>query len=148
MIEYEEIVVHWEPRLKWNSEKFLKMDSRNVLYQIYCDSHIYGRDVLAYIGKTDRAFGQRLDEHLKSFIQFANNLNYVVGEIKGDFKNLEIPESILIANHKPFYNKEFIHDLPIAAKEHKIIIINEGEYGMLKSCCTNYWWCDNKAKSE
>ena len=56
--------------------------------------------------------------------------------------DLEVPESILIASHKPSYNKEFIHDLPQKAKQHKIIIINNGDNGDLKTCCTNFWWVD------
>ncbi|HRF37996.1 MAG TPA: hypothetical protein PK198_04335 [Saprospiraceae bacterium] len=144
MTEYEEIIIRWKPRIKWAADKFEKMEAKNVLYQIYCDSHLYGRDVLAYIGKTDRSFGQRMDEHFKSFFQYANNVNYSVGEIMQYTGKLEIPESILIANHKPFFNKEYIHDLPLEAKKQKIIVINEGEFGMLKSCCTNYWWCEKK----
>lgn len=148
MSEYEEIIINWESRLKWAPENFTKLGIKNVLYQIYCDSHIYGRDVLAYIGKTDRTFGQRMDEHLKSFIKHAKNINVIVGEIEGNRDNLEVPESILIANHKPFFNKDFTHDLPREAKKHKIIILNQGEYGMLKSCCTNYWWCINSVGGE
>jgi len=49
----------------------------------------------------------------------------------------------LIANYQPFYNKDFIHDLSAGAKKDKIIIINNGDHGMLKNRCKNYWWAIN-----
>jgi hypothetical protein len=141
MSEYQEIIINWKFQEKWDPESFIERHNKDVLYQIYCNSHIYGRNVLAYIGKTNQSFNQRYSQHEKSFWQFANNINYAVGTIDiQDFGPLEIPESILIANHKPFYNKDFIHDLPAVAKEKKIIIINNGDHGMLKNSCTNYWW--------
>ncbi|MEX0810737.1 MAG: hypothetical protein WD048_00885 [Chitinophagales bacterium] len=143
MTEYLEIVIDWKHKKKWNPDNFELIHNKNVLYQIYCDSHIYGRDVLAYIGKTDQTFEQRFTQHEKSFWRNANNVNFAVGEIKDQsFGTLEIPESILIANHKPFFNKNFIHNLSPEAVSRKIIIINNGEHGMLKNSCTNFWWYD------
>ena len=143
MVEYQEIVIDWKERAKWNPNSFDQIGEKNVIYQFYCDSHIYGRNVLAYIGKTDRVFKKRLGEHEKLFFQFAKNINYSIGVISEKI-NLEIPESILIANHKPFFNKDFIHNISSKAKSNKILIINNGDYGMLKSCCTNYWWVNNE----
>lgn len=143
MKEYLEIIIDWEFREKWNPDSFESIHNRDVLYQIYCDSHIYGRDVLAYIGKTGQTANQRFSQHERSFWKFANNVNYAVGQIiDQSFEILEIPESILIANHKPFFNKDFIHDIHPKAKEQKIIIINNGFHGSLKNACTNYWWCN------
>lgn len=161
MSEYQEIIINWKFQEKWDPESFSERHNKDVLYQIYCDSHIYGRNVLAYIGKTNQSFAQRYSQHEKSFWKFANNINYAVGTIDTksleylkelnknedlkEFENiLEIPESILIANHKPFYNKDFIHDISSMAKNHKIIIINNGDHGMLKNSCTNYWWAVDK----
>jgi hypothetical protein len=138
--KYDEIVIHWSAKYKLNESDKLDLFKENVLYQIYGDSHIYGRDTLLYIGKTDRAIGVRLSEHLKSFFKFANNLSVSVGQLEIPLKNLEVPESILIANHKPSFNKEYIHDISTEAKSYKIIIINNGDNYMLKTCCTNYWW--------
>ncbi|WP_027420059.1 hypothetical protein [Crocinitomix catalasitica] len=143
MAEYKEIIIDWKFKERWDPAEFERQHNENVLYQIYCDSHVYGRDTLAYIGKTDQKFSKRLSQHERSFWQFANNVNYAVGEIVDhNFDNLEIPESILIANHKPFYNKNFIHDIPAEAKKEKIIIINNGHHGLLKNSCTNFWWVE------
>ena len=68
--------------------------------------------------------------------------NYCIGILEDYEGLLEIPESILIASHKPSYNKEFIHDLSLEAKQRKIIVINNGHHAMLKTCCSNFWWVD------
>lgn len=141
---YKEIEIEWHPKLPWDENEFDKNNERKVLYQIYCDSHIYGKNVLAYIGKTDRSFKERLTEHEKSYFQFANNVTYSIGTLKSFTDKLEIPESILIANHKPFFNKSHLHTVSSMAMEYKIIILNNGNHGSLKNSCTNYWWVQNK----
>lgn len=146
-VEYLEIVIEWE---NYNSdtisEKYDKKDKGQYLYCVYCDSHIYGRDVLAYIGKTNN-YEVRNNQHLKSFFKFANNVRFVIGFLDKSLDNIEVAESILIANHKPYYNKEFIHDLCPEAKSQKIIILNNGNHGMLKNSVTNYWWVTNEEYS-
>jgi len=138
MEEYKEIIIHWSKRI--NIDEIKELDTDNVLYQIYGDHHIYGRVVLLYIGKSINA-ETRIKAHLKSFIGRVNNLSVSIGKIDNYNDNLlEIPESILIANHKPSHNKEFIHDLTPDAKKHKIIVINNGNNEMLNTCCTNFWW--------
>lgn len=141
-MEYKEIVIHWSKLHKANNtedvEK-IEMNTADVLYQLYGDSHIYGRNVLLYIGKSIDA-KKRLKQHLKGVFGHANNLQISIGTIEYNGK-LEVPESILIANHKPSFNKEYIHDISEDAKDAgKIIIINNGNNHMLKTCCTNYWW--------
>ncbi len=140
---YQEIVVDWEPKQPINSmEDFVaitdNIQSKNVLYQIYGDHHIYGRDVLLYIG-ISRDIRSRIDAHLKGVFQFVNNKSVSLGFVEEEL-DLEIPESILIANHKPAFSKEYIHAIDPKAMSHKILIINNGDNGMLKTCCTNYWW--------
>lgn len=143
MAEYQEIVIHWEKKKQIQDIGDLKIEGGNVLYQIYGDHHIYGRDVLLYIGISS-GIDRRLRTHFKGVFSFVNNLSVSIAKIIVPIENLEVPESILIANHKPSFNKEFIHDLPEDAKREKIIIINNGNYGMLKTCCTNFWWVDGK----
>lgn len=143
MAEYQEIIINWEERKELKSLDDIINNSSNpedVLYQLYGDSHIYGRDVLLYIGiSTNKE--KRLSQHLKGVFGLIQNLSFSIGKIKSQPSvELEIPESILIANHKPSYNKEFIHFLSSNATSHKIIVINNGYHGMLKNCCTNYWW--------
>jgi len=141
MEKYQEIIIHWRERV--SIEKIKESDTDNVLYQIYGNHHIYGRDTLLYIGKSINA-ETRFKKHLNGVFGRVNNLSVSIGKINEYNENLlEIPESILIANHKPSFNKEFIHDLPEDAKKHKIIVINNGNSEMLKTCCTNFWWVSN-----
>ncbi len=142
--QYTEIIIKWQ--IKKSFDKFSEIENNTrSIYQIYGDSHIYGRSVLMYIGKSER-LQKRLNEHGKSFFQYANNLSYIEGRIEDRTMNLEIPESILIANHKPFMNKTFIHDLPESAKKEKIIVFNDDNHAMLKNSCTNYWWVEDYRK--
>lgn len=138
MEQYQEIIIHWEDR---KSIESLESIGESSLYQIYGNHHIYGRDVLLYIGISKNA-SKRFSQHIRGVFGYVNDLTVSVGKIEkfSDNLNLEIPESILVANHKPSYNKEFIHNLSPTAKQHKIIVINNGNNGMLKTCCTNFWW--------
>ncbi len=137
-VEYQEIIIDWKERQSIESAI-----GEKVLYQIYGDHHIYGRNTLLYIGKSVNV-ANRFEAHLKSVFGYVNNLSVSIGELKNYDGDLEIPESILIANHKPSHNKDFIHDLASKAKANKIIIINNGNNEMLKTCCTNFWWVDGK----
>jgi hypothetical protein len=112
MENYFEIIINWSKKEDLNPEETKQFVDGKYLYCVYCDSHIYGRDVLAYIGQTNN-YGKRNNQHMRSFFQFAQNVRFVIGFTNHADLNLDIPESILIANHKPFYNKEFIHDLPL-----------------------------------
>lgn len=140
MIPYQEIVIHWSGLQSLEELlKNKKINKHNVLYQIYGDSHIYGRETLLYIGKC-KNINNRLKQHLNSVFGYVNNLKVTIGDCLNYNDKLEVPESILIANHKPSFNKEYIHLINKSALEHKIIIINNGNNLMLKTCCTNYWW--------
>ena len=143
-VEYQEIVIKWskkKPVKKAEDLKKFDVKRTDVLYQIYGDHHIYGRDTLLYIGISIDA-DRRFNAHLNGVFDYVNNLSVSIGEIENYDKSfeLQIPESVLIANHKPSFNKDFIHDLPPIARKNRIIIINNGNNGMLKTCCTNYWW--------
>lgn len=142
MTEYQEIIIDWSKRHKIDTVDDIKKidtDKTNVLYQLYGDHHIYGRDTLLYIGISTYA-DNRIKAHLNGIFGYVNNLSVSFGKIEHYNDSLEIPESILIACHKPSYNKEFIHDISPQAKVHKIIIINNGNNEALKTCCTNFWW--------
>ena len=108
--EYQEIIINWSKRqhVKTVDDLAKCTDNRhNVLYQLYGDHHIYGRDTLLYIGKSNYA-DNRMRAHLNGVFGFVNNLSVSIGKIDDYDDSLEIPESILIACHKPSYNKEFI----------------------------------------
>jgi len=142
--EYQEIIIEWGKRIPIEkAEDFKKFDieKKKVLYQIYGDHHIYGRDTLLYIGISTNA-DNRMQTHFESSVfQYVNNCSVSIGTIKkGNKDELQIPESILIANHKPSFNKDFIHFVSEKARQDKIIVINNGNNGMLQTCCTNFWW--------
>ncbi|MCH8555613.1 MAG: GIY-YIG nuclease family protein [Schleiferiaceae bacterium] len=141
-MEYTEIIINWE-KVNNIEKEANDIDGIGGLYCVYCDSHIYGKDVLAYIGQTIN-FRQRLEQHMSSFFKYANNVRFVFGKIAEKYGlSFSDVESILIANHKPFFNKTNIHDISENAKRQNIIIINNNDHGSLKSCVTNYWWVNN-----
>jgi len=142
MPHYKEIVIDWINEENINEEVVTKYIVGKYLYCVYCDSHIYGRDVLAYIGQTNN-YKLRQYQHTRSYFQFANNERFVIGFFSQEDFILNTPESILIANHKPFYNKQYIHDLASEAKCDRIIVINNKSHGSLKTAVTNFWWVDN-----
>lgn len=111
----------------------------------YMETIMFMVDTLLYIGISVYA-DNRLRQHLNGIFGHVNNLSVSFGRIdnyNNDLElDLEVPESILIACHKPSYNKEFIHDVSQKAKHHKIIVINNGNNEALKTCCTNFWWVD------
>jgi hypothetical protein len=139
---YREIIIDWKKETDIKEDELKQFSNSKFLYCVYCDSHIYGRDVLAYIGKTIH-YKVRQEQHGKSFLQFASNVRFVIGFFNDESINLHIPESILIANHKPSYNKEFIHAISSDAKKIKTIVINNGDHGSLKNAVTNFWWMTN-----
>ena len=139
MEEYQEVIINWTPLMEVENLKENGLEYNNVLYQIYGDSPIYGKDVLLYIGKTVNA-ESRIKTHLKGVFGRVNNLKISIGTFKNFDDKLEVPESILIANHKPSFNKEYIHLVNEEATKQKIIILNHGSRGALTACCTNYWW--------
>lgn len=105
--EYQEIIINWSNRQTIKTIDDLAKctdDRHNVLYQLYGDHHIYGRDTLLYIGKSVYA-DNRMRAHLNGIFSFVNNLSVSIGKIDNYDESLEIPESILIACHKPSYNK-------------------------------------------
>lgn len=149
--EYEEILINWQSKERINIERRQDLEienvpSQGVLYQLYGDHHIYGRDVLLYIGITKDPF-IRLKTHFKGVFKLVENTSVSVGRCANYEGNLEIPESILIANHKPAYNKNYIHFLHHEAMKRKIIVINNGYSGMLQTCSTNYWWVDERVSN-
>ena len=142
MVAYQEIIIDWSKRQRIETIDDLdkiKIEKAHALYLLYGDHHIYGRDTLLYIG-ISAYVDNRIKTHFNGVFGYVNNLSVSFGKIEDYNDSLEIPESILIACHKPSYNKEFIHDISPKAKQHKIIVINNGNNEMLKTCCSNFWW--------
>lgn len=117
--------VYWEG--PYSLDTILQDRTRSIvkywhcLYQIYGDHPTYGRDVLLYIGKTERDLKERLSEH---YSRFSNQCDEVkvffasFGEftswhemreenydpVSKDNTELNAIESLLIYAHQPAYN--------------------------------------------
>ena len=81
--EYQEIIINWSKRqhVKTVDDLAKCTDNRhNVLYQLYGDHHIYGRDTLLYIGKSNYA-DNRMRAHLNGVFGIVNNLSVSIGKI-------------------------------------------------------------------
>ncbi|MBP5982081.1 MAG: GIY-YIG nuclease family protein [Fluviicola sp.] len=96
MESYLEIKINWSEKFILDNiidiENYQINSLNNVLYKIYGDSLLYGRDVLLYIGITVNV-RNRFNAHLKSTFGPVNNLKVSIGEILNQPKefNLEIP---------------------------------------------------------
>lgn len=120
----------------------------NILYQIYGDSPIYGKNVLLYIGITKNS-NIRLSQHLEHHFGRVLNLSIRIGDPENfNDSNLEILESILINLHKPSFNKEYLHDIAKEAKNELILILNKGNRGALQLECSNIWWLNESILME
>lgn len=107
------------------------------LYQIYGDHPTYGRDVLLYIGKTERDAKERLSEHysrfsnqcdevkvfLASFGEFTSWHEMREGNyepISKDNTELNTIESLLIYAHQPAYNIQFLSGTTFGGQNFRI----------------------------
>ena len=71
-VSYEEIIINWSNRQAIKTIDDLAKctdDRHNVLYQLYGDHHIYGRDTLLYIGKSVYA-DNRMRAHLNGIFSW------------------------------------------------------------------------------
>jgi len=55
MADEELFEVFWDGPYDCNEDNICAEEKAKVLYQIYGSHHLYGRDVLLYIGRTERA---------------------------------------------------------------------------------------------
>jgi hypothetical protein len=58
------IVAHWEDPFSWSECRTMQAPG-HVLYALHGAHHLYGRDVLLYIGRSDAGIGYRLQDHEK-----------------------------------------------------------------------------------
>lgn len=123
------------------TERPQQIEGKDILYQIYGFSPIYGNTLL-YIGISKNA-DRRFNQHLKDLFGRGLDLKLVIGYLEsGTTDMLEIAESILINLHKPSYNSEYIKDIYFKAKEKPYLILNKGNRGLLSLECSNIWWFD------
>jgi hypothetical protein len=134
--------IYWEGPYSWE-EKNNHFKKQHVLYQLYGAHHLYGRDILLYIGSTEKGI-QRLKEHewwvnyeydsirvrLGSLGRFTtwDKWNKIENYKKADMKIVHKIESLLIFAHQPAYNQVNKEN---ANKAKGIRIFNSGKFGQL-----------------
>jgi hypothetical protein len=118
-------------------------------YTIYGHHHIYGQDVLLYIGETkdseitNRTFYTRFNEHLSSKFWHFENISFSLGTVKESLSPTEVRavESILIAANRPAMN---IKNIYAANQDASDLLIRNWEFpGSLRSECSGKYWCEN-----
>lgn len=92
MENYLEIKINWSQKINLDNiielENFQLNSKNSLLYKIYGDSLLYGRDVLLYIGITVN-IRNRFNAHLKSTFGPVNNLKVSIGEIIKSTKRIQ-----------------------------------------------------------
>ena len=137
--------VFWEGPFEWEKGK-RECKNGHVLYQIYGSHHLYGRDVLLYIGSTLRTPFERLrehedwieDEYDKMTIRFGSISEFTSARWKEQEKRrpyrrpkgsvIGAVEALLIYANQPAYNSRNKID---AKKASSIRVFNTGRIGHL-----------------
>lgn len=109
------------------------------VYQIYGDSLLYGRDALLYVGQASSLATRLGPEMMNSRMVRLNNKHIRIAPCEREL--LDVAESILIANHKPSMNSEYVHSPKSPeATELLYLIQNHGDRGSLTLQVTNSYW--------
>ncbi len=113
------VVVHWEGPYPWADCRTIH-EPGHVLYALHGSHHLYGRDVLLYIGRSDAGVGDRLQDHeqwvadeydlmtvrLASIGDFTSWSDSALGERYAQAEPGLVAgvEALLIHAHQPAYN--------------------------------------------
>jgi hypothetical protein len=145
-MEHERLYeVFWDGPYDCDEDNDCAKDPGNVLYQLYGSHHLYGRDVLLYIGRTGRAPIKRILEHEEWIQDEYDKMKVRYGCVRefGGWKNsdnkkklchpdgdpvIEMVEALLIYANQPAYNSRNKADAGIAKG---IRIFNSGKLGHL-----------------
>ena len=134
--------VFWEGPYPWDKRKKYKPD--HVLYAMHGSHHLYGRDVLLYIGRTDTDLETRLNAHEKWVADEYDDMTVRFGSV-GPFTNwtdwdtdgrytkanqdvVRGIEALLINAHQPAYNTMGKNSLACAKG---LRVFNSGRCGHL-----------------
>ena len=137
--------VFWDGPYDCDKENACAKDPGNVLYQLYGSHHLYGRDVLLYIGRTERTPFKRILEHEEWIQDEYDKMTVRYGSIRdfSDWENwekekrpypppkanvVEPIEALLIYANQPAYNSRNKAGAEIAKG---IRIFNSGKLGHL-----------------
>lgn len=112
------LVIHIDWRGPYTLKQTYEFDGTTDfgVYQIYGTHHIYGSDVLLYIGRAgQRSFSTRLSEHgWCAVTPDPENVRYYVGRLIGErtpddatwARHIDLAERLLIHSHHPAYNTQ------------------------------------------
>jgi hypothetical protein len=121
-VEERVINVHWEGPFPLQGKE-RRTEEGHVIYQLYGSHHLYGRNVLLYIGITKRGnVSPRLAEHRWTSEEYDQMTVYLgsIGEFStwkeweedkeetyemADEETIKKVESLLIHAHQPVYNQ-------------------------------------------
>jgi hypothetical protein len=82
--------IFWEGPFDWSKRKTAPRKG-HMIYAIFGNHCVYGPNVLLYIGRSERADGERLDEH-DWWVQDEENVSFRMGSIK-EFKSWKSQKS-------------------------------------------------------
>jgi len=140
------INVHWKGPYLFEDAQKEDIQPGYVLYQIYGLHHLYGSDVLLYIGKTEEGLNQRLSQHGRWIAEEYDKVRFRMGSLgimnswddweeegPWDFPEEEpeligFVESLLIYSHQPVYNTMNKNSAGMAKG---LRVFNTGEIGRL-----------------
>ena len=141
MAEIEIINVMWEGPLTPEEACKKKGSIDYGVYQYYGDHHVYGLNVLRYIGSaSDQTFGRRLSQY--KFKEWDQNIQIYLGRIEKEKKGSLLDdrawgdmivraEKLLIYACAPAKNASDIANPPEVVKHKELLILNWGKYGSL-----------------
>lgn len=134
---------YWEGTFNWDDRKN-RVKRYHVIYALYGSHHLYGREALLYIGKTNKDLGNRLKNHMWWINDEYEDIKFKVASI-GKFTNwkdwnendyyekarshiVNGVEALLIYAHQPAYNTKSKKSLN-SSKGFRLI--NTGKIGNL-----------------
>jgi hypothetical protein len=142
-ITFEVVTLEWErvqlpARSTWPGIEGIPDDVAG-LYQVYGHSPVYGPHSLLYIGQGDPV-KRRLEQHFSADSALSRQQWLSLRWARLDAGLLDAVESILIANHKPSFNSEYIN--APCMTDRPVMVQNHGERGALILQVTNSYWLD------
>lgn len=151
--QIEIINMEWEGPLTF-LEAYEKNGSNDYgVYQYYGDHHVYGLNVLRYIGSAPKqTFGRRLSQY--KFEDWDQNIQIYLGRIEKEKKGTLLNdkawrdmivrvEKLLIYACTPAENGREVANTPPDANKHKeLLILNWGKYGSLLPEVSGYRFTD------
>ncbi|MDE0279633.1 MAG: hypothetical protein OXN16_00925 [Gammaproteobacteria bacterium] len=149
------IDLYWEGPHSFEEALEMTEDRDKGFYQIYILHPVYGNDTLVYIGRTNKAFGHRLDDPAHKWMgdHRENNSGRIrihTGRIVRHEENpisapnalMEYAESLLIFAHGPSWNGDHVKNRPRVPKDvdPDVRVLNWGQYGLLLPEVSNARW--------